>query len=114
VVRRLARGPRSVIALGGGAVLHRSVRHWLRRSGHLVWLQASPEVLAGRLGEAHDRPLLAGDVRTRLQELQRQRDPLYGRLADAAVDVDELSPAQAASLCANAILRLDAERAHAG
>ncbi|MFL5395266.1 MAG: chorismate synthase, partial [Myxococcales bacterium] len=39
-VREVSRGQRSVIALGGGAVTSRAVRHHVRRSGHLVWLRA--------------------------------------------------------------------------
>ncbi len=111
---QVARGPRSVVALGGGAVLHRSVRHSVRRSGHTIWLRAPVEVLAKRLGDARDRPLLAGDVERRLAELHAQRAPIYARLADWAVDAGELSPSQIAALCAGALDALDRERAHAG
>src|SRR5207248_6790165 len=43
------------------------------------------EVLAGRIANATDRPLLAGDARDRLQELAMYRVPLY---AEAHVHID--------------------------
>jgi chorismate synthase len=108
-VRSAARGPRSVIALGGGAVTLRAVRHWVRRSGHLIWLRAPADLCSSRA--ASGRPLLAGDPAGRMQQLARDRDPLYARLADGVVDVPSLTPAQAAELCAAAVRALEAQRA---
>ncbi len=104
-------GPRSVIALGGGAVLSRSVRLAVRRSGHLVWLRAPAELCVARAGSS-PRPLLAGDPAARLAELAAERNPLYARLADAAVDVPGLSPQQVAALVVSALQALEAQRAH--
>ena len=111
-VRQLSRGPRSVIALGGGAVTQRAVRLAVRKTGHLVWLRAPIEVLAARLGDASSRPLLAGDPRGRLAGLSAQREPIYARLSDATLDVMDLSPTQLAASLAALVERLEAERAH--
>jgi chorismate synthase len=120
-VRKLASGPRSVIALGGGALTTRAVRLWVRKSGHLLWLRAPSSLCAGRVraaaGEpgAPSRPLLQhpAGVEARLAELAAERDPLYARLADAVLEVAPLSVAQAADQAAAAVLALEAQRAHA-
>jgi chorismate synthase len=108
-VRALSRGPRAVIALGGGAVTLRAVRHHVRRTGHLLWLRAPPDLCASRASAG--RPLLAGDPRGKLAALAVKRDPIYARLADAAVDVPDLAAEQVAERCAGAVRALEAERA---
>jgi shikimate kinase len=108
-VREVSRGPRSVIALGGGAVTARAVRYHVRRSGHLVWLRAPVDLCAGRA--AGGRPLLAGDPAGKLTALAKTREPLYARISDAQLDVEGLSPEQVARACAAAVRSLEAERA---
>jgi shikimate kinase len=80
----------AVIACGGGAVLDAENRRRLRAAGTVVWLRASPAVLAERV-EADDaeRPLLAprGAVST-LERLAVVRAAAYEAVADAAVDTD--------------------------
>lgn len=85
---------RLVIATGGGAVEDEANRTVLAASATLVWLDAPPRVLAGRLGTAADRPLLAGDPSRRLAELAERRRPLYGALANVRIDVAGCDPAQ--------------------
>ena len=92
-----------------GALTTRGVRHWVRRTGHLLWLRAPAELCATRA--ASGRPLLAGDPAGRMAQLAGERDPLYARLADAAIDVAGLVPAQVADLCASAVRALEARRA---
>jgi shikimate kinase len=108
-LRTAVKGPRSVIALGGGAVTTRGVRHWVRRTGHLLWLRAPADLCASRAPTG--RPLLGAEPAARMAQLAGARDPLYGRLADAAVDVAALTPAQVAEQCAAAVRFLEAQRA---
>ena len=108
-VREISRGPRSVVALGGGAVTSRAIRHHVRRSGHLIWLRAPVDLCAGRA--AAGRPLLAGDPVGKLAALASTREPLYARISDAQIDVEGLSPDQVARACAAAVRSLEAERA---
>ena len=49
-----------VISCGGGAVMDPENRARLRANGFVVWLAASPEVLAARVGSGDGRPLLRG------------------------------------------------------
>jgi chorismate synthase len=110
-VRAAARGPRSVISLGGGALGSRPVRLAVRKTGHLLWLQALVPLCAERA--ATGRPLLAGNPAARLAELAATREPLYARLADATLQVVAgLAPQQLAAQAAAALTALEAQRAH--
>jgi shikimate kinase len=80
----------AVIACGGGAVLDAENRRRLRAAGTVVWLRASPAVLAERVdADDVDRPLLAsrGAVST-LERLAVVRAAAYDAVADVAVDTD--------------------------
>ena len=83
---------RSVIAAAGGVVLDARNRELLARAGTVVWLRARPEVLATRVGDHDHRPLLGDDALGVLRRLDAERAPLYREVADAVLDVGELSP----------------------
>jgi shikimate kinase / 3-dehydroquinate synthase len=95
---RLASHEPIVIATGGGAPTHEGSRKTLS-NGFCVWLSVSPEEAARRVdAEAGgtERPLLAGGTFDRLNALLEARAEVY-RAADAAVDVDELTPESVAT-----------------
>lgn len=78
-----------VLATGGGAVLHPDNRRVLAGHGRVVWLQASVHQQMERTRHSRHRPLLIDtDPRTRLDELRRQREPLYTEIADVTVATD--------------------------
>lgn len=78
-----------VIATGGGIVLSAANREWLRREATVVYLQTSPELLAGRLRHDTRRPLLrGGDVSERLRRLQDERGPFYVEVATHVVEAE--------------------------
>jgi chorismate synthase len=108
-LRQAVRGPRAVIALGGGAVTTRAVRHWVRRSGHLIWLHAPADLCASRAPSG--RPLLGADPRRSMAELAATRDPVYARIADLTVEVAGMTAAQVAEHCAAGVRSLEAQRA---
>jgi shikimate kinase/3-dehydroquinate synthase len=96
-LKELAAREPIVVATGGGAPTTLEGRKVLG-SGFVVWLRVSPEEAARRLAQNPDtakRPLLEGDLRARLEALNQARLALYEG-ADAAVDVEELTPGQAA------------------
>lgn len=102
VLRQLSTREPIVVATGGGAVTISEARD-LMGEGFVVWLSVSPEVAARRLADnpdASERPLLAGDPRGRLEALLQGRIEYY-RAADSALDVDDMSPEQAAAEIAN-------------
>ena len=76
-----------VISTGGGVVLDDRCVEAMRRTGVVVWLDASISSLTARLGEG--RPLLAGSgASTRLRTMLAHRRPLYERAAHYRVDAD--------------------------
>lgn len=83
-----------VIAAAGGTVLDEANRRLIKQHHPVVWLRASPEVLAARLGTATHRPLLDDDPAGVLERLDAIRRPLYEEVADVVVDVDDLTPDQ--------------------
>ena len=85
ILADLLTGDPAIIASGGG---------WAAQPGNLeavagvaltLYMCVTPEVAAGRLGPALDRPLLSGEVLPRLRELLAARGPRY-RLADLEID----------------------------
>jgi shikimate kinase len=87
VLDELTRLQGIVLATGGGAVLDPENRARLKRNGSVVYLSAPVEVLVHRTARDRSRPLLKGtDRRQRIDELLRQREPLYQEIADVVVD----------------------------
>jgi shikimate kinase len=91
---------RTVISLGGGALTHVQTREFLKNTGRLVFLTASPQVLNDRLRhQAAHRPLLAGlseeERVLRIESLLKEREPFYN-LAAFRLDTASMSAEQAA------------------
>ncbi len=95
-----------VVALGGGALARPEVAERVVATGTVVYLRAGLETLLDRLGEAEDRPLLAGldraGRRRRLAALLAEREPAYLR-AHHVIDSDGLAPAELAREIARAL-----------
>ena len=81
----------AVISTGGGIVVSEANRTMLLDSPALVvWLDATIDALASRVGSGRGRPLLAGDVRETLREKIAERAPWYLDVADLRVDTSEM------------------------
>lgn len=79
-----------IVATGGGAVLDEANRA-VMASGTVVWLRASPEVLAMRAAEV-GRPLLRdSDPLETMTALLGTRETLYRGLSDHEIDTERLS-----------------------
>ncbi|TAN00915.1 MAG: shikimate kinase [Rhodanobacteraceae bacterium] len=86
MLAELAQREGIVLATGGGAVLAPKNRTLLRDRGFVLWLETGIEQQLLRLARDRKRPLLeAPDRRARLEELARERDPIYRALADLTV-----------------------------
>lgn len=82
-----------VIACGGGAVLDPENRRTMSGAGVVVWLRATPQHLAERVGDDDGRPLLAGPgALDTLERLAQVRAPSYEAASDVVVDTDGLAP----------------------
>lgn len=78
----LTQRPRIVLATGGGAILNADTRSRLRERGLVLYLRASAEEIHRRTRNDRSRPLLqTADPRARIDELLRQREPLYEETA---------------------------------
>jgi shikimate kinase len=91
-----------VLALGGGAVLDGRTRAAL--SDHLVvFLKVGLADAAKRVGLGQGRPLLLGNVRSRVKVLLDERLPLYLEVADIVVDTDGKDAHQVAAEIESAV-----------
>jgi shikimate kinase len=78
VIARLMDGTPKVIATGGGAFINTETRTLILAEATSIWLRATPDVLAERVGRRDTRPLLRGkDPRQVLSELATIRNPIY-------------------------------------
>ena len=95
-LEQLAGKKACVVATGGGAILHRDVWGKLKKHGIVVWLTADLPVLCDRIaGDGQSdalRPSLTGkNVCQELEEVLRERNPLYSETADCVVDTGSVS-----------------------
>ncbi len=76
-----------VLATGGGAVIHPENRKHLKARGTVIYLRASVNNILQRTMHDKSRPLLQTEnKRKKLEELAKQREPLYREVADIIVD----------------------------
>ena len=87
VIREMTALDGVVLATGGGAVLHAPSRALLAARGTVVYLRASVSSILQRTSHDKNRPLLqTADPRRRIEELARQREPLYAEIAHIVID----------------------------
>lgn len=80
-----------VLSLGGGAVLAPQTRALL--AGHrVVFLKVGLADAVKRVGLGVGRPLLLGNVRSRVKQLLDERTPIYTEVATHVVDTDGQHP----------------------
>ena len=90
-------------ASGGGVETREKNVAKLKKSGILVWLQASVDTLVNRTGEDADRPPL-GEGRTRREDMEitfKERKPLYQQAADLTINTENKTPEEVADLVIN-------------
>jgi shikimate kinase len=80
-----------VLSLGGGAVLDPATRDLLADQ-RVVFLRVGLAEAVKRVGLGTSRPLLLGNVRSRIKALLDERTPIYESVADLSVDTDQRSP----------------------
>jgi len=91
VLADVLKSENTVISLGGGAPISEQAQTLISDSQSLViFLDVSLATAAPRVGFNRDRPLLLGNPRAQWQALSDKRRPIYERLADVAIKVDEM------------------------
>jgi len=101
IEKLLADGTSRVVALGGGALLARDLRHAVLDRAIVVTLSAQPKEILSRIRDISGRPnLAAADPERRVRELLDARADAYAEcheaLATDGVDVDDLADAACA------------------
>lgn len=81
------RTERAVIATGGSAVYGKEAMENFKRTGVIVYLQCSYEVLEKRLGDLKGRGVVLKEGQT-LRDIYEERSVLYEKYADLVVKED--------------------------
>lgn len=108
IARLVASGPH-VIATGGGAYMRPETREAIAAHGIAIWLDASTDVLLGRIVRRTNRPLFHNvDPRQKLLDLRAVRDPVFAeapiRVTSSAGPHDRVVQAIMRELKARALL----------
>lgn len=92
-LRRHCQQERQIIACGGGIVVDTDNLECLRRQT-TVYLEASPETLAKRVGPGTGRPLLKGavSISRRLATILKERESLYRDCAEITLATEGKDP----------------------
>ncbi len=107
VIQALADLSQIVMATGGGAILREENRQVLRKTGIVIYLTASFEILLKRTGRSKTRPLLdTADRRSKLQTIVTERDPIYRKEADLVIETGDYSALKVAHMIVNQIVAL--------
>jgi shikimate kinase len=85
-----------VLSLGGGAVLDPDTRALLAGQP-VVFLRVGLADASRRIGLGQGRPMLLGNVRSRIKALLDERAPVYEAVATLVVDTDGRTPAEVAA-----------------
>lgn len=114
VLKELAGEENTVIATGGGAVLHRETWQQLHKQAFVIWLRADVATILSRLGAdektAMQRPSLSGqDQKTEIVALLKEREPMYRAGSDMVIDTEGRTPK---ALAATAFQQLIANSAN--
>lgn len=120
VLRQCLHNPDGVVIAGaGGIVLREKNRQLLKQasaSGRcvVVWLTATPEVLAHRTTKGNHRPLLDNDRLETLRQMAVVREDLYKEVADMVIDVSDRSAESVTSLILSALEVATIDSEHEG
>ncbi len=96
ICRELAGRDQLVIDTGGGAILRAQNVEALKKNSTVVWLTASVETVAKRIGGDSQRPSLTGtnSFVDEIQDVLRERTPKYQAAADHSIATDDQSISQ--------------------
>lgn len=95
MLQKAVSGGEKVVALGGGALLRDENRSLAESNGQVVFLGANVSTLVARLSEdENERPLLAGELETKLTALLASRKAHYGSFpqrVDASQEINQVA-----------------------
>ncbi len=83
-------GPQ-IISCGGGVVMKEENVQIMRKSGTIVCLAATPDVIYERVKDSRERPLLNGNMNVEyIAELMEARRPFYEKAADITIETSHM------------------------
>ncbi len=85
-----------VAGVAAGTILDPHDRERMRAGAHVVWLKVGVETLVGRVAKQGRRAWLDEDPQTVLRAMAQEREPLYAATAHQVLEMERLTPAQAA------------------
>ncbi|OGQ97488.1 MAG: shikimate kinase [Deltaproteobacteria bacterium RIFOXYD12_FULL_57_12] len=99
VARAMALKDNVIVDTGGGVIERSENIAALGQSGLIFWLQASVDVIVGRIEGGTERPaLVAGKTFTEeVAEVLARRTPKYAAACHHAIDTDRIAPEQVAA-----------------
>ena len=77
-----------IIATGGGIILKDENRKYMKETGHVIWLDASPAEISKRLEADSSRPLLSKNKNEQIERLYASRADLYKQAADFHIETE--------------------------
>lgn len=79
-----------VVSLGGGIIANEDNRHFIKKTGRVIYLRAKASTLYKNLGDEYSkRPLLKDNYSVfTIDKLLTERIPYYEELANYTVDID--------------------------
>lgn len=79
----------TIVSCGGGVVVRPQNIEFMKKSGKVVFLSATPETIYERVKNSTDRPILNGHMNVEyIAELMEKRRALYEAAADIRIDTD--------------------------
>lgn len=99
ITKQFAAKDNLILDAGGGVILRPQNVENLRRNGKLFWLRASVPAIVARIEGGSERPALtAGKSFTEeVEDVLRERTPLYEAAAHHRVETDQRSPEHVAT-----------------
>ncbi len=99
---------KSVVACGGGIVLHPDLMEQVAKTSIVIWLTAPLEIMKKRIASdsrsATRRPSLSGDnIEEEISKVLKEREPLYKKFSHFEIDTFEKGPFQLALEISEAI-----------
>ncbi len=95
-MERICAMDRRVVGTGGGVILDPDNVSRMQKTGVVFWLKAGPRTIRQRMKKDRSGPLRPSLTATgtdrEVEEVLSQREPLYRRAAEFAIETDGLSP----------------------
>ncbi len=80
-----------IISCGGGVAMKKENVEEMRKSGIIVCLTATPEVIYERVKDSRERPVLNGNMNVEyIADLMEARRPFYESAADLIIDTSHI------------------------